>query len=411
MRGADVRVQRRQPDGRWVVSRFVRAESPAVASVIPRSIAIVRLDHLGDHVLGSGVLRALKEHYTGARLVMVVPQALVELYARCPFLDAILPLPDSSKYLLRVGPRHYVGNPPALASLLERLSCCEKFDLVLNARFSEDYFAAGAIARALAAPGARIIGFRQSRSPIRDCDPNAFYTDLIDAPESLHTAEYASVIASTTIGTQVAASPEIWTSPEDWARASARWRLVPGEFVVVGVGSSAAFKVPSIDVYAKLLNYLLSTPYCIVLVGDRREMRFAEAIRAAVSEQHRDRIVSTAGQLRLAELGTLLSKARLYVGPDAGPKHMAAAACTPVVEVCFVPGNYPAFSRGWQSAGGCWRPWNTPFRVVHPDAAAFRLARSEGRQRRLPIPGISTDSLLSAVEQILADTSQTRSGS
>jgi ADP-heptose:LPS heptosyltransferase len=381
------------------------ASLPVVGA--PTSIAVVRLDHLGDHVLGAGVLRALKERYTGARLVMVVPTAMAELYERCRLFDAVLTLPDSRKYLVqRPDCGEYVADPPSFAKLLQRLSGCEKFEVVMHPRFSEDYFAAGAICGALAAPRARIIGFRQARSPIRDYNPNSFYTDLIDAPESLHTAEYAGVIASATIGAQVGASPEIWTSPEDWVRVSARWRLERGGVVAVGVGSSAPFKVPSLEVYSRLLNYLLSTPYRIVLVGTRQEIGFAEAILETVSEQHRDRIVPIAGQLRLPELGALLSEARLYIGPDAGPKHMAAAARTPVVEICFVPTDYPALSRGSRSAGACWGPWNTPFKSVHPDAATFWQARRETAADRQPIPGISADLVLDAVERILAETSQ-----
>jgi heptosyltransferase III len=164
--------------------------------------------------------------------------------------------------------------------------------------------------------------------------------------------------------------------------------------------------VPSLEVYSRLLHHLVSTPYCIVLVGTQGEIEFAEAIRETVPEHHRDRVLSTTGQLRLPELGALLSKARLYIGPDAGPKHMAAAARTPVVEVCFVPADYPALSRGWRSAGGCWGPWNTSFRSVHPDAATFWQARREASRRPQSIPGISADSLLEAVEGILAETSQ-----
>jgi ADP-heptose:LPS heptosyltransferase len=373
----------------------------------PRSIAVVRLDNLGDHVLGAGVLRALKDRYTGAKLAMVVPLNLVELYARCPFVDAIVPLPDFKEYLLRHGSRDYACNTPALAKLLQRLSSAGKFDLVVHSRFSEDYFAAGAICAALAAPGARIVGFRQSRSPLRDYDPNRYYTDLIDAPETMHTAEYASVIASRTIGAHVGASPEIWTSPEDWTRVSVGGSLVPGAFVTVGVGSSQRYKVPSLEVYSRLLNYLVATPYCTVLVGTRGEAGFAEAVRETVSEQQRDRVVSMAGKLLLPELGALLREARLYVGPDAGPKHMAAAARIPVVEIGFVPADYPALSRGWQSAGKCWGPWNTPFRTVHPDSATFWQARRDASRRHQPIPGISTDSVLEAIEGLLAETSKT----
>jgi hypothetical protein len=46
-----------------------------------------------------------------------------------------------------------------------------------------------------------------------------------------------------------------------------------------------------------------------------------------------------------------------------------------VVEIGWVPEDYPAVSRGDLSAGRCWMPWNTLTRTVYPDKVAFMQAR------------------------------------
>jgi ADP-heptose:LPS heptosyltransferase len=359
----------------------------------PRNIAVVRMDHLGDQVLGTGVLRALRTRYPATRLVVVAPADLAELYAPCTLLDQVIAVPDNTDF-----------GTQEMLRYLRQLSSGERFDMVMQPRFCEDYQGAGPFCSALAAPGARIIGFRQSWSPDPGYDPNSLFTDLIDAPDSLHAAEYASLIVSATTGAQISAPPEIWFKGSDWTHVADRWGLEPEQFVVVGIGASAVFKLPSLSTYAGLLSHLLSTPYRIVLVGSGREAGFADAVLATVRDQSDGRITSAAGKLRLPELAALLGNARLYVGPDSGPKHMAAAARRPVVEICWVPADFPAVSRGPNSAGQCWRPWNTPFEMIHPDATTFVDAWQRPSYLQQPIPGISSGALKSAVDRILAGT-------
>ena len=351
------------------------------------------MDNLGDQVLGTGLLRSLRSHYPRARLLLAVPERLAGLYQRCPLPDMVLPLPS----------RHeYPGNEEDLGALAPQLASLGKADLVVNPRFAEDDYAAGPLCSALAAPGARIIGFRQTRTTIPGYDPNAFYTELVQAPESLHTAQYARLIANAVIGRDADAPPETWFEAADWERVAERWLLEAGQFVVVGVGASSAHKVPAGAVYVGLLDHLLAGSHRVVLAGDANEAAFADSLIARVSGSYPTGIACAAGELSLPELAALLARAKLYIGPDAGPKHMAAAAGTPVVEISPVPADYPSTSRGPTAAGHCWRPWNTRFRSVHPDREAFARTRDQASFRTQPIPGISSQALAEAVEQMLA---------
>src|SRR5262249_12674054 len=113
-------------------------------------------------------------------------------------------------------------------------------------------------------------------------------------------------------------------------------------------------------------------------------------------------IVSTVGKLRLYELTALLKHARLYVGPDAGPKHIAAAVRTPLVEITWVPADFPALSRGDPSAGACWRAWGTDARLVYPSRQAFERAFEGGDFKNRPIAGIDPDDIDRALDEVLA---------
>ncbi|GAB4168764.1 MAG: putative lipopolysaccharide heptosyltransferase III [Rhodocyclaceae bacterium] len=64
---------------------------------------------------------------------------------------------------------------------------------------------------------------------------------------------------------------------------------------------------------------------------------------------------SLAGRLTLKELAALLARARLFVGMDSAPMHMACAMGTPVVAL-FGP-----------SGANIWGPWRVPSRVLSSD--------------------------------------------
>ncbi len=64
--------------------------------------------------------------------------------------------------------------------------------------------------------------------------------------------------------------------------------------------------------------------------GSRAEVEEIESIRARLASTA-ERTVSHAGRLSLQETGGLLRTARLFVGPDTGPLHLAVALGTPVV--------------------------------------------------------------------------------
>lgn len=359
-------------------------------SMAAHRIAVVRLDNLGDHVLGAGLFGALRSRCPRSRLVAVVSAPVAELYARCPALDTLVTLPSPSAYL----------NDSALwARVLHHLSGIPKFDVVVNPRFAEDYYAAGAICSAIAAPQARVVGFRQARSPIAGYEPNGFYKELLEAPATLHTAKYADLVATAVMGRAVTAPPEVWFQPADWIRVSQRLGLVSRSYVAVGIGASFAFKRPSLDIYRRVLTRLLAEPGPVVLIGTAQESAHAEALRAMLPES--GRVVLATGSLRLYELAALLRHARLYVGPDAGPKHMAAASRTPVVEIAWVPADHPATSRGNFTGGLCWNAWNTVTRVVYPSREVFDRSLRDSQFPQRPISGIDPSHIDRAIDELL----------
>lgn len=354
-------------------------------------IAVVRLDGLGDHVLGAGIFAALRASFPHSRIAAVIQEGLADLYARCPSVDAILTIPPPATY----------NNPPNWRVLTEYLRSCCRFDLVICPRFADDdYYLAGAIGAALAAPRARVFGFKQVPGTRKDYAPNDHFSQLVEVPDTLHAAQYAGIMAHAVTGRPVSAAPEVWWKPQDWEKVAPQFGLTAEGFVVVGIGASVMHKVPSMEIYKQIVKQLLATSHTVVLVGSAAERGFADVLRRQFVGR---RVVSAAGALRIPQLAALLAHARLYVGPDSGPKHIAAAARTPVLEIGWVPEDYPATSRGDLTGGRCWNAWGTLTRIVYPDGEAFRRAREHPQYRSRPLTCFDPQCFQQQFECAMAD--------
>ncbi len=327
--------------------------------------------------------------YPQSRIVQVVPTGLADLYTRCPSINHLIVLPAKD---------HYLQQMDRFAPLLSELQSAEKFDIVINPRFAEDYYLAGPICRALTAPGGRIVGFLQEAAPYTGYDPNGFYTELIRAPADLHASRYAGAVALYLGGTH-AAEPAIWFTREDVADVCERYAIDTEPYVVVGCGASFPYKLPPLDLFEHLIERLTGTwSRRVLLVGTQADHPVAARILQGFPGA---RIVSTLGELRLYQLGALLSGAQLYVGPDAGPMHMAAAAGIPVVELNWVPEGYPRTSRGAGTAGWCWSPWTQRGITIGPDPTVFSHRAGAPDFARQPISGIPTATLDAALTNLL----------
>lgn len=345
------------------------------------SIAVVRLDNLGDHVLGAGLLTALRAAYPQSRIAVVIPAGLADLYRHCPAINHLIAAPAKEQYLQQT---------VRYLQILGELRAGEKFDLVINPRYAEDHYLAAPFCQALGAPGARIVGFRQDATPYPGYDPNSFFTELVEAPSDLHASRYAAVM-SRHLGVTAAAEPVVWFSGEDAAAVRARYSLESEPYVVVGCGASFPYKLPSTDLFRHLLGRLTSTwSGRIVLTGAAADQPLGTTL---LQQFPAGRITSTIGELSLHQLSALLSGARLYVGPDSGPIHMAAATGIPVIELGWVPANYPRTSRGGGTAGWCWSPWSTRGISIRPDPVAFARRTATAEFAQQPISDIPTAEL------------------
>jgi lipopolysaccharide heptosyltransferase III len=125
-------------------------------------------------------------------------------------------------------------------------------------------------------------------------------------------------------------------------------------FVHIHPASRWSFKCWTAERNAALIDRLAAAHRVVVTAApERDEMSLIEKILSKTQAK----TVNLAGRLSIKELGALTGRARLFIGVDSMPMHLAAAMGTPALALFGPSGEHE------------WRPWRVAHRVVtsrHP---------------------------------------------
>jgi heptosyltransferase III len=131
------------------------------------------------------------------------------------------------------------------------------------------------------------------------------------------------------------------------------------DFIHLHPTSRWMFKSWPAERMASLVTGLIESGHVIVLTAapSANEKAMVARIFAALAPTVRAGVVDLSGQLSLPELAAVSARAKLFIGVDSAPMHIAASQGTPIVAL-FGP-----------SGEAEWGPWLVPHRVVsteHP---------------------------------------------
>jgi heptosyltransferase-3 len=148
----------------------------------------------------------------------------------------------------------------------------------------------------------------------------------------------------------------------------AQHRLETRRFIQLHPGSRWQFKCWTAPGYAALLASLVGDGWRVVITGapDAHEQRLVAAVFDLLPAATREQVVDLAGALSLRELAALTQQARLFIGVDSAPMHIAAAMGTPVVALFGPSGEIE------------WGPWQVPHRVVASTIHPCRPCGNDG---------------------------------
>jgi len=129
--------------------------------------------------------------------------------------------------------------------------------------------------------------------------------------------------------------------------------LAPGGYIHLHPASRWLFKCWPAGKTAELIDKLQALGERVVLSAapDADELALVRRIGALAQTP----LTDVSGKLTLKQLGALTRNARLFIGVDSAPMHIASAVGTPVVALFGPSGEFN------------WGPWRVPHRVVASD--------------------------------------------
>ena len=325
---------------------MVNAPPDAIDRALVRRVLVTKLRHHGDVLLASPVFTVLKKALPAAEVDALVYRETAPMLEGHPAISRLHVIDRDWK---RSG---VIAQARAEAGLLRTLAS-RRYDLLVHltehprgAWLTRLLRPRYAVAREL--PGAHWL-WRTSFS---------HYYRLPRA-KPRHTVE-CNLDALRRLGLQPESSDRrlvLLPAAADGARAAAlieQHGLQAGRFIQLHPASRWLFKSWTPAQYGALIERLVADGGRVAITGapDERERRLVDAILASLAAPVRASVADLTGAMSLRELAAFTSRARLFVGVDSAPMHIAAAVATPVVAL-FGP-----------SGEAEWGPWQVPHRIV-----------------------------------------------
>ena len=311
-----------------------------------RRVLVTKLRHHGDVLLTSPVFTVLKRALPAAEVDALVYAETAPMLEGHPAIAQIHVIDRTAKH------RGFIAHARAEGDLLSALRA-RRYDLVVHLT---EHPRGIWLARLL----------RPRYSVARELDRAHWlwrksFTHYYRLPRSTprHLVE-CNLDGLRRIGVQpTSAEKALVLVPGDAATRSARTLLEqhgvePRRFVHLHPGSRWLFKCWSAERYAQFVDRLSELGWRIVITGapDSSERSLVDAIVAQTARSTRANLVDLTGQLNLRELAAVTREARIFVGVDSAPMHIAAAMQTPVIALFGPSGEFE------------WGPWGVPHRII-----------------------------------------------
>ncbi|MEO6724120.1 MAG: glycosyltransferase family 9 protein [Blastocatellia bacterium] len=346
-------------------------------------VLFIRLRNLGEAVLDTANLRALKRFRPDLQITMLVEAIYTDLFAADPDIEAMPLLRDAdekrSTFTARLGVIKEIRN--------------RRYAAVINLHggptSAQLTFASGAKHRVAPAH------FRNSYAYNLRIPPVDEILKQPDINQKLHTVEnqFAEFKWLGLPGAE-AMPTELYPAPQ--MRESANVKLIEA-----GIDPAKPYAVlaPTNEFYTKrwlperfaeAAEKLVERGLQIVMTGaptpDQRA--HLKAVQNATKQK-----LGSLSSLSIGELVAVIADGKLFVGNDSGPAHIAAAVKTPLV-VMFGP-----------ASSVRWRPWRAPSVLVQNDFACnpCSMYKCEAFDEPECIRSISVAQVMGAVEKVLRD--------
>jgi heptosyltransferase-3 len=359
-----------------------------MTTIAPKRILLIKLRHHGDMLLTTPVISALKLQYPDVEIDVLLYDETRAILSRNEQIEQLWGLRRDLHGIKKL--MHFLRLYRGLAA--------RHYDWVIHL---SDQMNGALLARLLRPTVSVGIDYPKRRNKYWQ---NSFTLLAERAPDnSLHAVEQ-NLLTLKALGLQVEDKDKRCTMAiNNDDRQQIRQQLagfgVHGAYIVVHPTARWFFKCWEDDRFAEIIQALANDGWPVIVTGgpSAQEMALTSNIMAQVRSP---RVHSLAGKLSLNTLAALIDGARLFIGVDSVPMHMAAALRTDCIAL-FGP-----------SKVNEWHPWMTRYCLInaadygplpHPDTIDTNT-----EQRYLS--AIPTETVLRATQRMLLPDEAARRG-
>jgi lipopolysaccharide heptosyltransferase II len=349
-------------------ARKSAANAPREWGADVKRILCIRLDNLGDVLMTTPALHALRAAQPGRHLTLLASRAGK---ATAPFIDAI---DDVIEY-----DAPWVKQDAPIDALA---------DLAMRARLAAAHFDAAVIFSVYSQnplPAAMLCHLAGIPLRLAHCreNPYGLLTDWVQETEPQHGTRHE-------VERQLALVARVGAKAGD---TRMRFSVRPADvdmhapFIVVHPGASAESRRYPVERFAEAIERLgAQLQWPVLVTGSRGESPLCHAACRASPYAH-----DLSGALELGELAALIQRARVLISNNSGPVHLASALGTPVVDLYALTNPQHM-------------PWQTPHRVLYRDVSCrwcYRSVCPEGHHACLA--GVHVNEVVEAALELIEE--------
>ena len=348
-----------------------------------KRVLVIKLRHHGDVLVSSPVFSVLKAHAPQAEIDALVYADTAEMLTLHPAISQVHTIDRKWKQLGVIGQARV---ELALFSALQ----ARRYDLIIHLT---EHWRGAWLCRLLnprwalgPAIGGRSKRWRQSFTHLQAAPKNALRHMVAGNLDALRRIGIQPALAERRMVLVPGPAAE-----QCVAGHLAGFDLRGGDFIHIHPASRWFFKCWPVAQMAALVERLQAEGHAVVLTAapSSDEKAMLEAIQARLSKP----AFSLSGVLSLKELAALTQAAKLFIGVDSAPMHIAAAVGTPTLAL-FGP-----------SGDKQWGPWGVPFRVVSSTQHSCRPCGIDGcggGKVSDCLVSLMVDEVLNAAHELLA---------
>lgn len=346
-----------------------------------KNILLVQLGDIGDVVLTTPTIRAVKETYPAARVSIMVRKPFGCLLSADPCLYEIVETSKGQGSLFHVFTEY--------ARFVRRLRrAC--YDLVIDLRTGDR----GAILSFFTGAAERVGCKGNGKQFWHDFLFTTVISNTSFGPPHLHPGADQSLRIVREIGIDTENSvPQLYISSHDHEHALVL--LIEGgvtpamRWVTINPFSRWNYKEWSSEKWGEVVDWLWAKhQITTVLIGSPEE----EAAAAGIVSGREKYTVNMAGKTTLGELAAIISRSSLHLGVDSAAPHIAAALGTPTVTI-----HGPS---DWRS----WRLVDAMHRVICPAMACVPCRRMgcDDSRRSKCLDELEVQTVTTAIDKVLS---------